>query len=84
MEESGFEIADKSLVDEIVADKLLLDELYAALDELSDDERSLIDALYFEEKSERTAAFERGVQRNTVVYHRNKILDKLRKILRNK
>ena len=68
-------------VDEIVAEKLLLDELYAALDELTDDERSLIDALFFDEKSERTVASERGVKRNTVVYHRNKILGKLKNIL---
>ena len=32
---------------------------------------------------ERKVAAERGVQRNTIVYHRNKILDKLRKILEN-
>ena len=83
LEESGFEAADSALVDDIVADKLLLDELYAALDELTDDERSLIDALFYKERSERNVAAERGVQRNTVVYHRNKILDKLRKILGN-
>lgn len=83
LEDAGFEaVSDEALVDEIVADKLLLDELYAALAELTDDERSLIDDLYFTGKPERTAASERGVQRNTVVYHRNKILDKLRKILK--
>jgi len=81
LNDSGFEVADDALVDEIVADKLLLDELYAAMDELSDDERALIDALYYKNQSERAAAAERGVQRNTVVYHRNKILDKLRNIL---
>ena len=83
LEESGFEAADSALVDDIVADKLLLDELYAALDELTDDERSLIDALFYKERSERNVAAERGVQRNTVVYHRNKILGKLKKILEN-
>ena len=83
LEESGFEATDSALVDDIVADKLLLDELYAALDELTDDERSLIDALFYKERSERNVAAERGVQRNTVVYHRNKILGKLKKILEN-
>ena len=82
--DAGFEIAsDEVLVDEIVADKLLLDELYAALDELTDDELKLIYATFFKEKSERAIASERDVQRNTVVYHKNKILDKLRKILEN-
>gem|GEM_PF-4300829 len=74
MEESGFEIADKSLVDEIVADKLLLDELYAALDELSDDERSLIDALYFDEKSERSFADEIGLSQKAVNKRRHRVL----------
>jgi len=84
LEDSGFEaVSDEKLIDDIVADKLLLDELYAALDELTDNERSLIDALYYEDRSERAVAAERGVQRNTVVYHRNKILNRLRKILGN-
>jgi hypothetical protein len=47
LEDFGYEaVSDGKLVDEIVADKLLLDELYAALDELTDDERSLIDSVY--------------------------------------
>jgi RNA polymerase sigma factor (sigma-70 family) len=82
--EDGFDIpSDDALVDEIVADKLLLDMLMSALDKLTDDERDLIDALFFEDKSERTVAAERGVQRNTIVYHKNKILAKLRQILEN-
>lgn len=75
-------VTEQESVDELVADKLMLEELHAALAELTDDERSLINALFFDEKSERTVAAEQGVQRNTIVYHKNKILDKLRNILK--
>jgi RNA polymerase sigma factor (sigma-70 family) len=82
--DDGLDIPDNhALVAEIVEDKLLLDTLFEALAELTEDERGLIDALYYKEKSERTVAAERGVQRNTIVYHKNKVLDKLRKILGN-
>jgi len=55
--EDGFEVSDEStLVDEIVEDKLMLDMLFATLAELTDDERGLIDALFFDEKSEREIA----------------------------
>ena len=60
--ESGFDVPDKSaLVDEIVEDKLLLEMLMAALAELTDDERDLIHALFYDEKSEREVAAEIGV-----------------------
>jgi len=81
--EDGFDIpSEQALVDEIIADKLLLEELYVALSELTHYELGLINALFFEKKSERIVAAEYGVQRNTIVYHRDKILDKLRKILK--
>lgn len=44
-------VRGQALVEDIVADKLLLEELYAALDELTSDERNLINALFFEEKT---------------------------------
>lgn len=80
--DDGFDIpSDDTLVDEIVEDKLLLDMLLVALEELTADERSLIDALFYQEKSEREVAREMSVPRNTLVYRKNKILDKLKKIL---
>jgi len=80
--DDGFDIpSDQALVDEIVADKLLLDELYAALGELTDDERSLIDALYFDEKSERNMAKEAGVSQPAIHKRLNRILEKLKKLL---
>ena len=81
----GFDIpSEQALVDEIVADKLLLDELYVALAELTDNERKLINTLYYQEKSERDVAANMGVSQNTVNYHKNRLLDKLRCMLRKK
>jgi RNA polymerase sigma factor (sigma-70 family) len=82
LEDAGFEaMSEQVLVDEIVADKLLLDELYAALDELTDDERSLIDALYYQEKSERSIATDIGLSQKAVNKRRHRILDKLRELM---
>ena len=82
LEEDGFEaVSGEALIDEIVADNLLLEQLFAALAELSGDERGLIDALFFEEKSEREVSRETGVPRKTLAYRRDKILAKLKKLL---
>ena len=80
----GYDIpSGDALVDEIVADKLLLDMLMSALDKLTAEERSLIDALYYADKSEREFARDIGVPRKTLAYRKNKILDKLKKIIEN-
>jgi len=47
----GYEIADTVDLAELVADKLLLEQLVAALDELEPDERSLIDALFYNDRT---------------------------------
>ena len=65
-----------------MADKLLLDELYSALDELTDDERGLIDALYCQEKSERDVAHEIGISSIAVHKRKHKTIDKLRRFLK--
>lgn len=79
----GFDIpSDEALVDEIVEDKLLLEMLLAALAELTDDERSLIDSLFYQEKSEREIAGEIGISSIAVHKRKHKILSKLRGILK--
>jgi RNA polymerase sigma factor (sigma-70 family) len=62
----------------------LLDMLFKALSELTDDERFLIDELFYQEKPERMVAKETGVSQNTVNYHKNRILEKLRRLLEKK
>jgi RNA polymerase sigma factor (sigma-70 family) len=71
--------SDDKLVDEIVEDKLLLDMLMAALAELTDNERGLIDALFFDEKSERELSKETGVPQKTINNRKQAILKKLKK-----
>ena len=69
-------------MDEIVEDKLLLEMLLAALAELTEDERSLIDALFYQEKFEREVAKETGVPQTTINYQKNRILNWLKKKLK--
>ena len=55
--DAGFEIpSGEALVDEIVENKLLLDMLAEALSDLTEDERFLIDALSYKNRSAREVA----------------------------
>ncbi|WP_163193667.1 sigma-70 family RNA polymerase sigma factor [Clostridium thermarum] len=80
--DAGFEIpSGQALVDEIVEDKLLLDMLSKALLELTDNERFLIDELFYNGKSERELSKETCVPRKTLAYRRTKVLEKLRRLI---
>ena len=82
--DEGFDIpSEQALVDEIVEDKLLLDVLLSALAELTDEERSLIDALFYQDKSEREVARELGIAQTTLNYQKTRILKWLKKKLTN-
>ena len=81
--DAGFDVPDETaLVDEIVEDKMLLEMLFAALAELTEDERGLIAALFFEEKSERDVAACSGRSKTSVHKQKEKILQKLRNLLK--
>lgn len=58
-------------------------QLHKALYLLSDDERFLIEQLYFEERTEREISDERGIYHNAIHKQKNRILQKLKKILEN-
>ncbi|CCO06877.1 sigma-70 family RNA polymerase sigma factor [Desulforamulus hydrothermalis] len=80
--EAGFEFpSGEALVDEIVEDKLLLDMLFKALSELTDDERFLVNELFYNGKSERELSKETCVPRKTLAYRRTKVLEKLRRLI---
>lgn len=68
-----------------ILDKLIhqeqLEELWIALQSLPEDERSLIDELFFNEKSERKLAAELDIPRMTLSDKKNRILRKLKKLL---
>jgi len=76
--EEGYEPAASVSVEEIVMEKLLMDELCAALSELSEDERSLIYDFYFEEQSERDIAAKRSVSQPFVHKKRKRVLKKIK------
>jgi len=79
--DDGYDIPDDTLVDEIVADKLLLDMLMSALDELTAEERALINALFYDDKTQREAAREAGISQPAIIKRRDRILEKLKKLL---
>ncbi|MCU0080980.1 sigma-70 family RNA polymerase sigma factor [Extibacter muris] len=77
-------IVDKAAdVTETVVYALMVDRLKAALSLLSDSEQMLIQAIFFEELSEREVGLQLGVTQGVVNKRKAKILMKLRKIMEN-
>ena len=70
-------------VAEQVAHKMMIEKLTAVLPLLTDDERELIQAIYFDEMTEREYAEKTGVYRNAVHKRKVRILEKLKKLLEN-
>ncbi len=68
-------------MESVVLHKLEADRLHTALSLLAPEERALIQALFFEEKTERQYADELGMYRNAVHVRKMKVLKKLRALL---
>ena len=66
-------------VEETALRKLQYEQLHKALSLLPDDERELIDRLFFQGQTEREAAECMGIYRNAVHKRKNHILKKLKK-----
>ncbi len=78
-------IVDETVdVAETVVRAVMMDRLKAALPLLSDGEQALIQAIFFEELSEREVGLRLGVTQSVVNKRKAKILAKLRKIIENK
>ena len=78
-------IVDEAVdVAETVVHAVMVDRLKAALPLLSDSEQTLIQAIFFEELSEREVGLRLGVTQSVVNKRKAKILAKLRKIIENK
>ena len=75
--EEGYEVADSVDLAELVADKLLLEQLVAALNDLDPDERSLINALFYNDRTERDYAAEIGISHQAVGKRKQKVIEKL-------
>ena len=77
-------IVDEAVdVSETVVRAVMVDRLKAALPLLSDSEQTLIQAIFFEELSEREVGLRLGVTQSIVNKRKAKILAKLRKIMEN-
>ena len=72
---------DAVSVEELALKNLQLQQLHKALTFLSDDERDLIDRLFFREQTEREIATEYGLSQNAINKRRKRVLDKLRTLL---
>ncbi len=81
--EFGETLASGIDVEKIVETAERIRELHRAIDSLNDDERELIYRLFFEQESLRKVANDNGVVKRTIEKRRDKILEKLRKILGN-
>lgn len=70
-------------VEDTVVRKLMLEKLRKCLSLLPEDERSLILQIHAEDKSCRKIAFDAGIPQRTMNDRKNRILQKLRKLLEN-
>ena len=78
-------IVDEAVdVAETVVRAVMVDRLKAALSLLSDGEQALVNAIFFEELSEREVGLRLGITQSVVNKRKAKTLAKLRKIIENK
>ena len=76
-------IVDHDEVDRVVAERLLRDALYRALNALSDKDYDLINALYFEGKTLAEYGAEKRMAVSSLCERRQRILRDLKKNLKN-
>ena len=81
MDENAQQFPHEESVENTVLHKLEVDKLHTALAMLTPEEQALIQALFFEEKTERQYAEELGVYRNAIHVRKTKILKKLKQFL---
>ena len=82
MDDNGEQFSDTSVhVEDEACFAIMCDALHQALSQLDAQERQLIQALYFEQKTERQWAAEIGVPRMTMHDQKVRILEKLKKLL---
>ncbi|MEG1926896.1 MAG: sigma-70 family RNA polymerase sigma factor [Ruthenibacterium sp.] len=70
-------------VEDAVTDKLMSERLHQCLAELTEREQMLIRALFFEGKSEPALSAETGISQQSINYRKQKILLKLKKLMKN-
>ena len=70
-------------VEKIVQTQIMIDAVRKALSKLNDDEREIVEKLYYDEESIRSIAKKRNISHQALIKKRNKILDKLKKLLKD-
>ena len=79
MEENARQFAaNAESVEDVVFRKLMADKLHTALMQLTKEERDLIYALFFDEKTESEVAKSQGVSQQAIHKRKNRILKKLK------
>ena len=80
--DEGFEVADTVDLNELIADKLLFEELYAAFEELDPDNRRIME-LFSVGKSEREIAADIGLSQKAINKRKTKLFEHLRDRLKD-
>ena len=70
-------------VDKMVQTQMMIEAVRDALSKLNDEEREIIDGLYFNDETIRSVAETKKISHPALIKRRNKILDKLRELLKD-
>ena len=77
-------IADEDIdVEKIVQTQMMIEAVRNALSKLNDEEREIIEKLYYDDESIRSVANKNNISHPALIKKRNKILDKLKKLLKD-
>ena len=77
-------IADEGVdVDEVLHRQMIIETVRRALSMLNDEEREIIDRLYFKNETIRSVAKAKQISHPALIKRRNKILKKLNKLLKD-
>ena len=75
-------IADENYdLEKIVETKMLIDRVREAIESLNDEEREVIERLYYQDESLRSIATSKKISAPALLKRRNKILKKLKELL---
>lgn len=70
-------------VEKIVQTQIMIDAVRNALSKLNAEEREIIEKLYYDDESIRSVAKKNNISHPALIKKRNKILDKLKKLLKD-
>lgn len=77
-------LVDESVdVEKIIQTRLMIEAVRSAISNLSDEEREIVERLYFHEETLRSLAKEKQLSHPALIKKRNKILDKLKELLKD-